>query len=149
MSIFMKDQGIPCEDDVNNPSTWVFSFPMRSPDHAIVNTDGSALEQLQRWKAFNDHWCDHKPSCSVYYKDEDMFDVAAWVWRNFDDASGVSFFPSSDHIYQQAPYEAITPEKYHELAAAMPVVDWSAFRETTDQTVASQTLACTSGSCEL
>jgi ribonucleoside-diphosphate reductase alpha chain len=110
------------------------------------------MEQLELWKAYQDHWCEHKPSITIYYTDEEYLDVAQWIWKNFDMCSGISLLPYSDHVYQQAPYEEINEEKYNELMAAMPEsIDWDdlARVEIEDNTIGSQELACVGGACEL
>jgi len=151
LAIAMKQQGVPCEDDRHNPSVYVFSFPQKSPEGSVIASAETAIEQLERWKVYAEHWCEHKPSVTIYYSDDEFLEVGQWVWDNFDILSGVSFLPRTDHVYEQAPYEAISKEKYDELVAAMPGMDWEALNqlELDDMTEGSQTLACTGGSCEL
>lgn len=146
---FLIAQGVPNEPDAMNPSTVVFSFPQQAPDTAVLRNDRSAIEQMEFWKMLQDEWCEHKPSATVYYKDCEFLALGQWVWDNFNAISGVAFLPHSDHNYDQAPYEEITEEEYRALVARMPSVDWSAFTETEDNTVGTQTLACHGGSCEL
>ncbi len=138
----MYDQGFPCEDDVTKPEhTWVFSFP-------VMN----ALEQLDLWKVYQDHWCEHKPSITVSVKEEEWMSVGAWTYENFNQMSGVSFLPFADHSYRQAPYQDITVLQYNELVKKMPKnVDWSKLKEyeSTDKTSGSQSLACSADGCEL
>ena len=151
---FLIDSGIPAEPDVTKPdSVVVFSFPMQSPPHAITRTDMSAVEQLELWKLYALHWCEHKPSITVTVKEEEWMDVGAWVYENFDVASGVSFLPFSDHTYQQAPYQDIEPDEYLEWKERMTYVnlDWSRLTdfEREDNTTGSRELACTAGVCEV
>ena len=148
---FLKDKGYPVEDEVHRPdSTAVFSFPMASPKGAVTRTEKTALEQLELWLVYQRHWCEHKPSITISVKDNEWFEVGAWVSKHFDEISGVSFLPYSDHTYQQAPYEDITEEQYNELLSAMPeAVDWTEMLEETDNTEGSQTLACVGTSCEI
>jgi ribonucleoside-diphosphate reductase alpha chain len=111
-----------------------------------------ALEQLRIWQVYQEHWCEHKPSCTVYYTQDEFLDVCSWVWQNFNDVSGVSFLPLSEHSYQQAPYQEITEEQYDELANVQPSFDAlaaSAFESGHDSTTGSQELACAAGNCEL
>lgn len=148
----MKMWGFPCEDDVMNPNVYVFSFPMKAPDGAQVTKQVGAMHQLKLWKAYQDFWCEHKPSITVYYKDSEFLEVGNWIWNNFDSVSGISFLPHSDHVYQQAPYEEISKEQYEKLSAEMPIgVDWSqlANYEADDNTAGTQTLACAGGVCEV
>lgn len=148
----MKLWGFPYEDDVMNPNVYVFSFPMAAPDGAKVTKDVGAIYQLKLWKKYQDHWCEHKPSITVYYKDSEFLKVGSWVWDNFDSVSGISFLPYSDHVYKQAPYEEISKAQYDQLIQYMPKdVDWSALSdfETEDNTAGTQTLACAGGVCEV
>lgn len=152
MSAFMAAQGVPAEEDVTKESNLVFSFPQKSPDNAICTDDVGAMEQLRLWKIYQDHWCEHKPSITVYYTDDEFLEVGAWLYTNFDDVSGISFLPRSEHVYKQAPYQDITKEQYDEALAAMPDIDWSKMSgyEYEDNTEGTQTLACSSaGGCEL
>ena len=145
----MIDQGVPYEVDKHNPEALVFSFPIKSPEAATTISDLSAILQLDLWKIYNEHWCEHKPSVSIYVREEEWLDVGAWVYKNFDQMAGVSFFPTDDHIYEQAPYESITEEAYKELCNNFPASLDLNIIEDTDVTTASHELACTGGACEL
>jgi ribonucleoside-diphosphate reductase alpha chain len=150
---FMKDSGIPSEPDVMKPdSTTVFSFPMKSPSGATTRTEMSAIEQLEYWLMFQRHWCEHKPSVTVSVKEDEWMEVGAWVYKNFDEVSGISFLPFSDHTYAQAPYQDIDEAKYYALSHEMPEsIDWSklADYEKEDTTTGGRELACTADACEI
>ena len=150
---FMVDQGIPSEPDVFKPDqTMVFSFPQKAPDKAVVTSDMSAVDQLEMWLAYQRSWCEHKPSVTINVRSSEWFSVGAFVYKNFDEMSGVSFLPYSEHTYQQAPYEEIGKSDYKKLLSAMPEsIDWAKLKEyeAEDTTIGSQTLACTGGSCEI
>ena len=149
---FMSATGFPVEQDVASPASWVYSFPIKSPKTSITVKQVGAMQQLALWKIYQNHWCEHKPSITVYYTDDEFLQVAQWIWDNFDICSGISLLPVSDHVYQQAPYEDISAEKYKELVAAMPKdVDWSELEqyEMEDNTTGSQELACVGGACEI
>ena len=151
---FLIDSGVPAERDVTKPdSVTVFSFPMQSPKGAVTRTDMSAVTQLELWKTYALHWCEHKPSITVTVKEDEWMNVGAWVYENFDVASGVSFLPFSDHTYQQAPYQDIEPDEYLEWKDRMTYVnlDWSRLTdfEREDNTTGSRELACTAGVCEV
>lgn len=150
---FMKAQGIPNEPDVMKPdSTTVFSFPMKSPEGAITRNDMTALEQLEFWLTYQRHWCEHKPSVTVSVRDHEWLEVGAWVYKHFDEVSGISFLPHSDHTYQQAPYQDCTREEYEAMLSKMPsAIDWSGLAEfeREDTTKGSSTLACSAGVCEI
>jgi len=177
---FMSDQGIPNEPDVMKPDqTTVFSFPMKAPTGAVVTADMSAIEQLEMWLAYQRSWCEHKPSVTINVKNDEWFEVGAFVYKHFDEMSGVSFLPFNEHTYQQAPYQEVTKDtpvfkeelkkdeqgkefwvptneitlhSYNSLLALMPAaIDWSKLSdyEQEDNTAGSQTLACSGDSCEI
>jgi ribonucleoside-diphosphate reductase alpha chain len=154
ISTFLKEVGIPVEDDVMKPNdTYVFSFPVKAPDGAIVRNDLTAIQHLDIWLVYQRAWCEHKPSITVSVKEDEWMEVGAWVYKNFDEVSGISFLPHSDHTYKQAPYQEVSKEDYDALVAKMPKnIRWEdlSFYETEDGTSPSATLACSSdGNCEL
>jgi ribonucleoside-diphosphate reductase alpha chain len=154
ISVFLKEVGIPVEDDVMKPTeTYVFSFPIKSPNDAIVRNDLTAIDHLNTWLVYQRAWCEHKPSITVSVKEDEWMEVGAWVYKNFDEVSGISFLPSFDHSYKQAPYQEITKKEYEDLLSKMPKsIRWEdlSFYETEDGTSTNATLACTSdGNCEL
>jgi ribonucleoside-diphosphate reductase alpha chain len=154
ISVFLKEVGIPVEDDVMKPNeTYVFSFPVKAPEGAIVRNDLTAIEHLNIWLVYQRAWCEHKPSITVSVKEDEWMEVGAWVYKNFDEVSGISFLPHSDHSYKQAPYQEVTKEEYQSLVAKMPKsIRWEdlSFYETEDGTSTNATLACSSdGNCEL
>ena len=150
---FLISQGIPNEPDVMKPdSTTVFSFPMKSPKNAVTRTGMTAIEQLELWLLYQRHWCEHKPSVTISVKEHEWMAVGAWVYEHFDEVSGISFLPFSEHTYQQAPYQDIDADTYKEWAAKMPKnVDWSLLQEfeKEDTTSGGRELACTAGVCEV
>ena len=150
---FMADQGIPSEPCVMKPDTTVvFSFPIQSPKNAITRTDETAIEQLETWLIYQRDWCEHKPSVTITVKDDEWMEVGAFVYKHFDEMSGVSFLPHSDHTYQQAPYQECTKEEYKELLKKLPKkIDWEKLSsyEQEDNTIGMQTLACSGDVCEI
>ena len=150
---FMKDQGIPHEPDVFKPDqTTVFSFPQKAPDGAVCTADMSAIEQLEMWLMYQRNWCEHKPSVTINVKGEEWLEVGAFVYKHFDEMSGVSFLPFNEHTYQQAPYQDCGKSDYEMLKSVMPKrIDWSKLSEyeNEDNTSGSQTLACSGDSCEI
>ena len=150
---FMKDQGIPSQPCVMKPEqTTVFSFPIKSPANAIVTEDMSAIDQLETWLMYQRHWCEHKPSVTINVRKDEWFEVGAFVYKHFDEMSGVSFLPYNEHTYQQAPYQDITKREYETLLSLMPEkIDWSLLTdyEKEDSTNSSQTFACTGDVCEV
>jgi len=150
---FMIDQGIPNEPCVMKPdSTVVFSFPVKSPEKAVTRNDMTAVEQLELWLTYQRHWCEHKPSVTISVRDAEWMAVGAFVYEHFDEMSGVSFLPHSEHTYQQAPYQECTEEVYKEMLDKMPTsIDWEKLSEyeSEDNTVSMQTMACTGDACEI
>ena len=150
---FMADQGIPNEPCVMKPDqTTVFSFPVKSPSGAVVTEDMTAIEQLETWLMYQRHWCEHKPSVTINVRSDEWFEVGAFVYKHFDEMSGVSFLPYNEHTYQQAPYQEITKEQYEESLSQMPkAVDFFKLKEyeKQDNTAGSQTMACTGDVCEM
>jgi len=148
---FLIKAGVKHEDCQMNPrSTSIFSFPIRAPKGAITRNDKSAIEQLELWLTYQRHWCEHKPSVTISVKDKEWVEVGSWVWKHFDEISGVSFLPHSDHTYPQAPYQDASVDQVTELEKVTPtLLDWSLFIEQDDNTTGAQELACSSGSCEI
>jgi ribonucleoside-diphosphate reductase alpha chain len=149
----MIEAGFPAEDDQMNPQhTTVFSFPIKCSPDAVFRQDMTAIEQLELWKTYQKHWCEHKPSVTISVKENEWMKVGAWVYENFDLMSGVSFLPFSDHSYKQAPYQDCSELEYKKLQKDIPTnVDWTllAKYEQSDMTVGSQELACAAGGCEI
>ena len=150
---FMKSQGIPFEPCVMKPdSTTVFSFPIASPRKSVTRNDMTAIQQLEMWLIYQRHWTEHKPSVTITVRDNEWMEVGAFVYKNFDEMSGVSFLPHSDHTYQQAPYQDCNKKDYEILKSIMPnKIDWSKLSsfEAEDTTKSSQTFACTGEVCEM
>lgn len=148
---FMRSEGFPVEDCVlKGATTDVFSFPVEGPAHGVYRNDMTAVEQLNHYLMFKQHWCEHNPSITVYVRDDEWLAVGDWVYRNFDDVGGVSFLPHSDHSYQQAPYQECSEEEYTAMVQKLPSFDWAGLQsfEKEDTTTNQQTLACTAGACE-
>ena len=150
---FMKDVGIPAEPDLGKPNTTtVFSFPTKSPYGAVTRTEMTAIDQIEYWFVFQRHWCEHKPSVTISVKEHEWMEVGAWVYKNFDEVSGISFLPFSEHTYQQAPYQDINEEQYNTFLEKMPNhINWSLLKEyeKEDTTIGSKEFACTADSCEI
>jgi len=150
---FMMESGIPHEPDVTRPdNTMVFSFPIKAPDNAVYRHDRGAIEQLEFWKLYAEHWCEHKPSVTISVKENEWIEVGAWCWSNFGSISGVSFLPDTDFTYKQAPYQDITMKEYNKYMSKFPSnIDWSKLTEweKEDTTKGTQELACTAGVCEV
>lgn len=144
----MISQGIP---HVVKDQKVIFSFPIASPADAICAKDIGAIRQLEIWSIYQEHWCEGNPSQTIYYTDKDFLDVQSWVYTNWDNIGGLSFFPLDDYVYDRElqPYLEISKEEYVRAAANFPTVDWSSLKEQEDCTTSSQEYACSGGSCEL
>lgn len=145
---FLIEQGVPHNEDDRN---YYLQWPMKSPKDSVVSEDRGAIEQLELWKTYQDCWCDHNPSQTIYYTDDEFLDVGAWVWKNFDSIGGLSFFPKTDHVYENAPYKEVTNEELDALVDGFPAINWDDFTgfECEDNTTGSQEYACAGGKCEL
>ena len=150
---FMIEQGIPSEPDVTKPNdTTVFSFPVKSPTGCVTRNDLTAIQQLEMWMIYQRYWCEHKPSVTITVRDDEWMEVGAFVFKHFDEMSGVSFLPHSDHTYQQAPYQDCTEEEYNAMLDKFVYdINWShlADYEKEDTTAGNQTFACSGDVCEI
>jgi ribonucleoside-diphosphate reductase alpha chain len=149
---FLKEKGVPVEDCVMDDYhlTAVFSFPIKSPRGCITRDDRTALEELETWLTYQRHWCEHKPSVTINVRDHEWLEVGAWVYKNFDEISGISFLPHSDHTYQQAPYQECSKEEFRKALKETPqLIEFEELLEEEDNTEGSQTLACVGASCEV
>ena len=149
---FLIDSGIPAEADFMKPDAQtVFSFPMKSPKKSVKRDDMTAIQQLETWLTYQRYWCEHKPSVTISVRDDEWMEVGAYVFKHFDEMSGVSFLPHSDHTYQQAPYQECTEAVYNDFSSKFGHIDWNKFRdyEKVDTTSGSQTFACSGDSCEI
>ena len=153
LTLFMTEAGFPVEDENKKPETTaVFSFPVKAPKGAITRHDMTAVEHLDIWNIYAEHWCEHKPSITVSVKEDEWLEVGAFVYKNFSTMSGVSFLPMSEHIYEQAPYQDCTKKEYEELLKRMPKsIDWKKLGEyeREDNTISSQTFNCVGDFCEV
>jgi ribonucleoside-diphosphate reductase alpha chain len=154
MAKMMVNMGFPYENDVTKPDhVWVFSFPVKSPDSAITIDQTTAIDQLELWKTYSQYWAEHKVSCTIHIKENEWMDVGAWVYRNFDEISGISFLPYSGHAYKQAPFQSVSEKEYIEWLKKMPNdVDWERLKdyEADDSSVAThRELSCSAAQCDM
>lgn len=150
-----KDQGVPVHPEVGYSSatatTMVLEFPVKAPEGAITASDVPALTMLEEWKRLKLHFTEHNPSVTIYASDDEWLKIANFVYENWDIVGGLSFLPRNDHVYQLAPYEAISKEEYEERVKALGALDFSRLvaYERDDQTTGAKELACAGGICEL
>lgn len=153
VAMVLRDSGIPCENDVMNPEVmWVFSFPQKAPEGAVCRQNLSAIDHLNLWMQYQEHWCEHKPSVTISVRNDEWLEVGAFVYKHFDKMSGVSFLPYSDHNYAQAPYQEISQEEYIMVDNQMPEhlkLELLEVYETDDMTTSAREYSCTGGTCEI
>lgn len=151
----LKDQGVPYYPEVGqtleNATTYVLEFPVKAPDGAICKNDVDSIAQLEHWKVVKQHYTEHNPSVTISVGDNEWLKVAHWIYENWDLVGGLSFLPRENHIYQLAPYEEITKEKYEEMKKRLGELDFSKIvtYEREDVTEAKKELACVAGLCEI
>lgn len=152
----MKAQGVPYSPEngqtEDNATTFVFSFPIKSPDSTTVfKNDLTAKQQLTRWLEVKTNYTEHNPSVTISIDNDEWVSSANWVLKNWDMVGGLSFLPKDDFMYQQAPYEEITEKKYNEMLKSFADIDYSQILlyEKEDATEGAKTLACSNGVCEL
>jgi ribonucleoside-diphosphate reductase alpha chain len=148
---FLKGKGVSVEDEAYRPdSTAVFSFPIKSPRGSVTRNDRTAIKELETWLIYQRHWCEHKPSVTINVREHEWLEVGAWVYKHFDEISGISFLPHSDHSYQQAPYQEVDKDTFRKALKETPqLIEFEELIEEDDFTEGSQELACTGGSCEI
>ena len=148
----MSEMGFPVEPDAMKPETGlVFSFPIKSPEGSVFRDDRTAIEQLELWKIYQEFYCEHKPSITVYVKEHEWLRVASWVYDNFDMISGIAFLPHAGNDTPQAPYQECSVDENQKLVDLMPTnINWVDLKsyEKEDTTEGVQELACTGTSCE-
>jgi ribonucleoside-triphosphate reductase (thioredoxin) len=145
----MIDAGVP---HIKDGTKYIFSFYLKSPEHSVLQSEIGAIKQLELWKKYAIHWADGNPSQTIYYNDNEFLEVASWVWKNWNNVGGLSFFPKEDNVYDNAPLEEISEDQYNKNMETFPeVIDWSklAQYEVMDNTTGSQTIACGGGQCDL
>ncbi|TVR70923.1 MAG: recombinase [Spirochaetaceae bacterium] len=151
----LRDEGVPMDPEngqtVDNATTWVAHFPIKSPDSAITRNSRGAIEQCNYWLQNKIHYTEHNPSVTITYRPDEVIDVIKWIWDHQDKIGGMAFLPASDAQYDQMPYVDISREEYERLARAFPDIDFSkVYRyEDRDLTTAAQELACLAGSCDV
>ncbi|MFC1649432.1 ATP cone domain-containing protein, partial [Patescibacteria group bacterium] len=151
----LRDQGVSHEPEIGhdplNPTTWVFEFPVKSPNGATTKDDVTALELLEEWKKIKVNFTEHNPSATIYVGDDEWLDVAHWVYSNWEIVGGLTFLPRTDHVYRLAPYEEITKEEYKKLNKQVGRVDFSKLilYEKDDNTEGAKEYACIGGACEI
>lgn len=145
------DAGVPWIPASEDPALLAFEFPCASPKGAIIKTQQTVIDQLDNWLTWKRHWAEHSVSATIYVEPGEWLLACQWVYKNFDEVSGISFLPRDNGTYTSTPYEEIDEAEYKRRVEAFPQVDWAKLSryEKTDHTESAQTYACTSGVCEL
>lgn len=152
---FAVDQGVPVNPEVGSTTesatTFVLEFPVKAPDGAITSSEVSAIQMLTEWQRLKKHFTEHNPSVTIYADNDEWLGVADFVYKNWSDVGGLSFLPRNDHVYELAPYEAITEDEYLKRVEELGEIDFSMlkFYESNDQTTGAKELACVAGICEV
>lgn len=150
-----RDQGVPCVPEVgqaaDTATTFVLEFPVKAPEGAIFKDEVSALDLMKEWKRLKEHFVEHNPSATIYVGPDEWMAVGNFVYENWDWIGGLSFLPRSEHVYQLAPYEAISKEEYEKRKRAIGTIDFSKLSqyEAADNTTGAKEFACVSGVCEI
>lgn len=147
--------GIPAEpafgETWDNCKTLVLSFPVKSPEGAVIQRERSAVEQLDNWLKFKKYYVETNPSVTIGYRPDELEEIAQWLFKHQDHTIGLSFLPVDDNSYAQMPYEEITAEQYAELSKAFDNIDmrefWKFENANSDTTETAANLACTAGAC--
>jgi ribonucleoside-triphosphate reductase len=151
----LKAQGVPCQpengQDAETATTWVFEFPVKSPDGCLTRKDVTAMEQLKHYKNLQLNWCEHNASMTVYVKEDEWFEVGNWVYKNWDIINGVSFLPYDGGHYELAPYEEIDHYTYESLIKKFPDINYDELSqyELEDETQGSHEYACVGDKCDI
>jgi len=152
----MKDQKVPYYPEVGQSvgaaHTYVLEFPIKAPEGTkTFKNDLSVLEQLNYWKLLKESYTEHNPSVTISVGDDEWVAAANWLYENWNILGGLSFLPREDHVYQLAPYEEITKERYEEMISKFPQIDFSQIMtyEKEDLTMGAKELACVAGACEV
>ncbi len=104
--------------DPDTCTTKVLEFPVKSPE-GKTKYEVSALEQLENYKMFMEHYVDHNASITVHVRDGEWELVEEWVWNNWDDIVAISFLSLDNNFYELLPYEAITEHEYEQRVIEM------------------------------
>jgi ribonucleoside-triphosphate reductase len=147
--------GIPAEpafgETWDNCKTLVLSFPVKSPEGAVIQRERSAVEQLDNWLKFKKYFVETNPSVTIGYRPDELEEIAQWLFKHQDHTIGLSFLPIDDNSYAQMPYEEISAEQYVELSKVFDTVNmkdfWKFENSNSDTTETAANLACVAGAC--
>ena len=145
----MQDAGYPVEPSVSDPeTTMVITFPVEGPDvrserEVSVWEKASLAATCQRW------WSDNAVSVTLTFREDEAGQIPA-VLRAFDgQLKSVSFLPSAEAVYQQAPYQRVAKEEWDAIRANIKPLDWDSLYGNSALPEAEGELYCTTDACEV
>jgi ribonucleoside-diphosphate reductase alpha chain len=147
------------EDDFFKPTIQaIISIPQKAPEGAIIRSEETALDLLERVKRFNVEWVKkghrkgantNNVSATVSIRNEEWKKVGEWMWNNKNTFNGLSVLPFSEHTYTQAPFETITEEQFNKMVSHLHAVDLTKVIEFSDETALMDQQACAGNQCEI
>ena len=153
---FLIGKGVPYKPEtgftLENALNLVFEFPIKSPETSRMRDEITAIDQLEFYKTVMQYWVEHNISTTIYVKEDEWPEVAAWVFKNWNSICGLSFLPYDTGVYELAPYQEISEEEYYDILESFPKdIDFNDLNEmeTKDGTEGAAMLACMAGGCEL
>lgn len=151
VSQFLVNEGVLHAESPGNSSLLVFGFPIKAPEGATLRHDLTAIQQLENWLEWKQHWAEHSVSFTCYVGPDEWMETGNWVLQHFNEITGVSFLPRDNGNYRYAPNEEISKEEYEKMLAAFPSINWAKLiqYEHDDRTESSQAFACHGDSCLL
>lgn len=121
----IQEAGYTIEDDAYNKEGVVVEFPVHELNFQKSKYDVSLWEQMENAAQLQKYWSDNAVSITVTFKKHEEQDLISVLELYEDKLKSVSFLPLSTHGYKQAPYEAISKEKYEEMTSKLKLLDLS------------------------
>ena len=148
----MKDQGVPYFiPKSSNQKSAVIPFPVAAPEGAITRHDMSTRDQLEHYLKVATNYAEMSVSCTIYVENDQWLSTANWVYENWDNISGLSFFPkeSDGHAFEWTPFEEIDKDTYEMAVENFPTIDYTKLGEyeKSDMGEGAKELACAGGAC--
>ncbi len=122
---FLREAGYEIHTDKYSPNTSVVEFPIHEEYFERAKKDVSMWEQLENAAAYQKYWADNQVSITVTFKEKEAKDIKIALEIFEDKLKGVTFLPLNEHGYEQAPYEEITQEQYHEMKSKLKPLNLS------------------------
>jgi len=92
---------------------------VKQGDSYIEVNQETAIEQLNRYKLYQIHWCQQNVSNTISYEIPEVPEIINWLLENWDIYIGVSFIFKADPTktpedlgYPYLPQEVVTKERY-------------------------------------